>query len=117
MTELSKDHIMLRVADFSVYPIGRDARDGDHNGELFRQTWLLPSIREAIDGGIKLVVSFKGVLSFGSSFLEEAFAGLVSKEGLDRTLVLNTLVIEVLPDDPDRYDGVVRDLIIEAEQG
>ncbi len=117
MIKTSKDDIMLRVADFSVYPIGRDDRDGDHNGERFRRDHLLPAIKDAFDKGVKLVVSFKGVLSFGSSFLEEAFGGLVSKENLPRKDVLGTLVIEVLPGDPDRYDGVVRDLIIEAKQG
>lgn len=108
------EDIMINVAEFSTYPIGRDDRDGAYNGERFRRDWLMPALRDAIARDVKVVVSFKGVLSFGSSFLEEAFGGLVSKEGVAKDVVKRKVQILVIPGDPDRYDGVVADMIDEA---
>lgn len=109
------ENIMISVADFSTYPIGRDDRDGAFNGERFRREWLMPALCNAIAQDVKVVVSFKGVLSFGSSFLEEAFGGLVSKEGVAKDEVKRRVQILVIPGDPDRYDGVIADMIDEAK--
>lgn len=70
--------MQLNVAErFSAYPAGRDDNDGPFNGERFRRDILTPLLREAIRSKRKLIVSFRGVKSYGSSFLEEAFGGLV----------------------------------------
>lgn len=114
MTTSSQSVTPLMVADFSTYPIGRDDDDSDFNGAKFRRDWLVPALRHAIEVNGKLHVSFRGVLSFGSSFLEEAFAGLISKEGFAKEIVQRTLVIDVDAGDPDRYDGIIYRLIKEA---
>jgi|GEM_PF-488537 len=68
--------------DFSAYPIGRDAEDSvDSNGQKFREEFLVPALEAAEAANSTLEVSFEGVESFGSSFLEEAFGGLVRKNG------------------------------------
>ncbi|WP_374981301.1 STAS-like domain-containing protein [Pseudomonas solani] len=61
--------------DFSRHPAGRFRSDGPYSGELFRVKFLEPAIskNEAIE------VSFDGARGYGSSFLEEAFGGLVRK--------------------------------------
>lgn len=114
MIDEEKD-VMLRVADFSAYPIGRDDDDSDFNGQKFRKEWLLPKLISAIEQGGKLKVSFEGVRSFGSSFLEEAFGGLVSKEGLSKRVVQDTVVVLVEDGDSNRYDGVVAEMIKRAK--
>ncbi|MBB5190102.1 hypothetical protein HNQ50_000812 [Silvimonas terrae] len=66
---------MISIArDFSPYPAGRYAADGPHSGQAFREQLLLPALAAARS---EVVVELDGVLGYGSSFLEEAFGGLV----------------------------------------
>lgn len=68
--------MVLNVAnDFSPYPSGRYKRDGPHSGEVFRDEWLVPALKESQE----LIVELDDVEGYGSSFLEEAFGGLVRK--------------------------------------
>lgn len=63
--------------NFSATPGGRFPEDGEYNGQRFRKEFLLPALR-----GYKIVeVVIDGTEGFGSSFLEEAFGGLVRAEG------------------------------------
>ena len=76
---------------FSPYPAGRYRDDGEFNGTAFREDHLVPALRKFE----RVEVVFDGVAGFGSSFLEEAFGGLIREEGmskefLDRHLVLST---------------------------
>lgn len=67
--------------DFSAYPIGRDYNDSpEANGRKFRELLVL-KLNEARSSNSTVVVDFEGVESFGSSFLEEAFGGLVRENG------------------------------------
>jgi hypothetical protein len=86
-------HISI-AAEFSAYPAGRDDQDGDFNGERFRRVLLLPKLKEALEKHVKLVVSLEGMQSFGSSFLEEAFGGLVRKEGIAKKDLKKALEID-----------------------
>lgn len=61
------------ASDFSPVPAGRYETDGPHSGELFRERIL----RSALQKGAKVSVEMDGAEGFGSSFLEEAFGGLV----------------------------------------
>lgn len=61
------------VKDFSENPSGRYVTDGPNSGERFRTEFLAP----ALHAGLKIEVDLDGALGFGSSFLEEAFGGLV----------------------------------------
>lgn len=71
--------IVLNIAkQFSRSPAGRYLTDGPFSGQAFRETLLLPALRQS-----KAVeVQLDGALGFGSSFLEEAFGGLVREAGL-----------------------------------
>ena len=60
--------------DFSDTPLGRYAADGEFSGERFRDEVLLPKLSI---GPVEVVID--GVEGYGSSFLEEAFGGLVRK--------------------------------------
>lgn len=70
----------IRVArDFSETPGPRYIKQGPFSGESFRRSKLLPALREYR----KIVVVFDGTVGFGSSFIDEAFGGLVRSEGFD----------------------------------
>ena len=71
---------VINVAnDFSRYPAGRYITDGPYSGERFRERVVLPALQ---DSSQKLVIEFDGARGYGSSFLEEAFGGLV-RAGID----------------------------------
>jgi len=61
------------ATQFSRVPAGRYLADGPHSGEGFRQNFLVPALENADTVEIML----DGVRGYGSSFLEEAFGGLV----------------------------------------
>ena len=66
---------------FSRYPVGRIQADGDYNGTRFREEFLVPALRKL--GATELLeVNFDGLEGAGSSFLDEAFGGLVRTEGM-----------------------------------
>lgn len=61
--------------DFSPFPAGRYRADGPYPGERFRDDLLMPALEAHTD----VTVDLDGTTGFGSSFLEEAFGGLVRK--------------------------------------
>jgi hypothetical protein len=73
--------------DFGRYPVGRYLSDGPYSGELFREKYLLPALKKA---GLKLVLELDGARGYGSSFLEEAFGGLV-RAGIQATELLDRI--------------------------
>lgn len=60
--------------DFSRYPAGRYLSDGPYSGQAFREKLLLPALGLSNE---KLVIELDGARGYGSSFLEEAFGGLL----------------------------------------
>lgn len=80
----------IRVAqDFSRYPAGRFTTDGPFSGEFFRKKFLRPAIEEQDH----LVVDLDGARGYGSSFLEEAFGGLV-RDGISKADLVKKLTIQ-----------------------
>lgn len=61
--------------DFSSEPFGRYPFHGPASGERFRDEFLVGPLREGHD----VLVDIDGVTGLSSSFLDEAFAGLVRK--------------------------------------
>ena len=81
---------VLRLADdFSRSPSGRYFSDGPNSGERFREEFLYPAILSD-----KVEVILDGVLTLGSSFLDEAFGGLVREKGIAATELRKKLVIK-----------------------
>lgn len=75
--------------DFSPYPAGRFCTDGPYSGEAFREKVLAP----VLDAGEQAVIDLDGARGYGSSFLEEAFGGLV-RRGFAKEKVLRLLSIK-----------------------
>lgn len=61
--------------NFSVYPGGRTPEDGPFSGAEFRDNFLLP----VFNSDEVVAIDFDNVRGYGSSFLEEAFGGLIRK--------------------------------------
>lgn len=78
------------ATDFSDVPAGRYPDDGPFNGQLFRQKHLVPALRSSPP----VTVAFDDTEGFGSSFLEEAFGGLVRKEGFSSAQLSEILILE-----------------------
>lgn len=104
------DTVELWIAEeYSSYPAGRDDNDGPFNGTKFRETVLLPKLTEAMSQSRPLVVHLDGVMSFGSSFLEEAFGGLVRNHHVKKNELLDTLQIKSDWPGASRYrDAILR---------
>jgi len=81
--------------DFSRYPGGRYKRHGKNSGEAFRDELLVPRLTEAIREDRQLCVKIDGVRGYGSSFLEEAFGGLVRKAIFQPDEIRSHLKIQV----------------------
>jgi len=70
----------LKIAtEFSKEPAGRYRTDGDTSGEVFRDKRLIPALREAD----RVIIDLDGTEGYGSSFLEEAFGGLLRSFDID----------------------------------
>jgi STAS-like domain of unknown function (DUF4325) len=59
--------------EFTRYPAGRFRSDGPYSGERFREDLLVPALKETD----VVEVELDGVAGYGSSFLDEAFGGLI----------------------------------------
>ena len=101
------------------FPGGRYRADGPHSGEEFREEQLVPALCNAAMYD-RVTVVFDGVAGFGSSFLEEAFGGLVRKHGMDREFLSRRLSINA--DEEGLKDYVLKakeyiDTALEAKEG
>lgn len=75
--------------DYTRYPAGRYISDGSFSGERFRDELLIPALRSSD----KVEVHLDGTLGYGSSFLEEAFGGLLRAGGFTKEDLLAQLVL------------------------
>ena len=70
---------MIYIAkDYSDTPAGRYVTDGSFSGERFRDEFLYPALQK----NDHVDVNLDGALGYGSSFLEEAFGGLIREKGM-----------------------------------
>jgi hypothetical protein len=98
--------IMKRIdiaKDFSDTPLGRYPTDSPVSGERFREELLCPALKD----NDPVTVVIDGAEGYGSSFLDEAFGGLVRKGYYSADRLEQLLKIEY--NDPDY--AIYRDLI------
>lgn len=77
--------------DFSIIPSGRQKSDGSATGQHFYE--ILVDALSKLSKDEQLAINFDGVLTAGSSFLDEAFAGLVrngviTKKDFHKTIII-----------------------------
>jgi hypothetical protein len=76
---------VINVAkSFTRFPSGRFKQNGETSGEAFREAFLEIPIK----AGEEVAVELDGTIGYSSSFLEEAFGGLV------RTLKIQPKVLK-----------------------
>ena len=77
------------ASEYSKTPGGRYKSEGEYSGEDFREKVLIPKYKEASANNELLRINLDGGYGYGSSFLEEAFGGLVRvMDGVDISLML-----------------------------
>nr|WP_278375066.1 STAS-like domain-containing protein [Brucella anthropi] len=106
--------MMIDLArDFSPYPAGRFSADGQYSGEAFREDKLVPALEKLIAGGSdeKLVINIDGVRAFGSSFLEEAFGGLLRLGLFSKEEVLRRIDVQSTKPNLSFYKNMILDII------
>jgi hypothetical protein len=87
---------IINVAkDFSRYPYGRLRQYSETSGEAFREDILIPALKESE----LITVVLDGTEGYGSSFLDEAFANLIRKNGFKKEDVLRRISFKS-KDDP-----------------
>lgn len=86
---------------FSEYPAGRYRQDGKFSGEVFRDDLLVPLLgaNDAVN------IDLDGAMGYGSSFLEEAFGGLVRKHQLSPATLRKKLMFKS-DDEPGLIDEI-----------
>jgi hypothetical protein len=84
---------LIRVSDYARSPGGRYVSDGPYSGEWFRDEILRPALDDAIRNHALLEVELDGTSGYGSSFLEEAFGGLIRKRIFDPEAIRRFLVV------------------------
>ena len=93
--------------DFSRVPVGRYVEDGSFTGEHFRLQLLEPAFK----AGESVRVILDTTAGYGSSFLEEAFGGLVRSLKLAPAEVISRLTLDT--DDPSLKEEIL-EYILEA---
>lgn len=100
------------VNDFSAITGGRTRTEGEYSGEEFRDNVLMPRYKESLEKNEILEIDFDGCYGIGTSFLEEAFGGLVRQYGYKD--VWNN--IKLVSNDDDTIKENVRNYIKAAEE-
>lgn len=75
--------------DYSVTPAGRYFKDGTYSGQRFREEFLYPALQEYD----QVEINLDETLGYGSSFLEEAFGGLIREKGMKLDDIKNKITI------------------------
>lgn len=83
-----KTQVLNIAKDFTPFPIGRYASDGDASGETFRRKVLVPLLQRTDD---VIEVELDSASGLGSSFLEEAFGGLIREAEFSEEVLLKRL--------------------------
>lgn len=94
--EGEKGMIIKIAVDYTETPGARYYSQGPYPGEEFRDKFLYPKYLECLEKNEHLVVDLDGGYGYGSSFLEEAFGGLIrrlKKENKDYKKTLQLIEI------------------------
>ena len=104
--------ILLVVAkEFSPTPGFRTKEEGPFPADEFRDNILYPKLKDAIENNDCLLVDLDGSAGYGTSFLEEAFGGLIRECKLSYQDIMAHLQLKS-DDDPsyiDEINGYIND--------
>jgi len=100
-SKIMNEKIINIAKEFSKYPGPRYITLGPNSGEKFRKNILVP----AFTNYESVTVILDGTLGYGSSFLEEAFGGIVREEGLDKQKILDSIKF-ISTEEPELIDEI-----------
>lgn len=113
MANTSENMNILFIGEqFSDDPAGRYYTDGDGNGEEFREEVLKPIFKSGKPISINID---KNVEGYGSSFLVEAFGGLVKHGYFKESYILDRLTLTYEDSDFEFYAKKIKQYIKEAK--
>jgi len=116
MKTMNHSEVILKLAEkFSRTPGPRYASEGNHSGEDFRKNVLYPAYEAAVTEGNVLVVVLDGTCGYGTSFLEEAFGGLIRENGIPLASLNQNLRI-VSEEEPDLLKEVAEYMDVAESQ-
>lgn len=95
---------------FSDVPSGRYKSDGPSNGEAFREDFL----KGALEKFDRVIIELDGAEGYGSSFLEEAFGGLIRKKYISKKNYKDRLVIVAEAEPYKHYQAAIYSYIEKA---
>ena len=104
------EHTISVSSDFSETPGPRFSGQGDHSGESFRKR-LASALREYD----RVIVNLDGTAGYASSFLDEAFGGLVRSEGFTKEELKGKL--SFISEEDESYEAEALEAIADAEPG
>ena len=96
-------YVVNIAKDFTRYPSGRYEKNGNTSGEAFRKRFLEGPLAK----GEAVTIELDGTIGYGSSFLEEAFGGLIRALGISSSELVGKLMLvstdDVLLDEIRQY--------------
>ena len=106
ITQIPNEMYLSICKDFSRTPGPALKREGPHSAEEFRENILYPKLQKAIDSNKLLVIDMDGTAGFGGGFLEEAFGGLMTKNSMEASDVINHIYLNSSEDIDYAYEVV-----------
>jgi len=103
--------------EFSDHPIGRYREDGPESGQVFREDHLIPTLKKLKANEKLEIILDDGVEGYGSSFLVEAFAGVVRVGFMKSEDLLGLLTFKYSDDDFSFFEHKIKEYISEASYG
>ena len=99
-------NLVLHIAkEYSRCPGARYESEGEFSGEKFREELLLPRLKEAIEKKVMLEVVLDGSAGYSTAFIEEAFGGLIRKDGMTMKEIEGHLYV-ISDEDPTYIDDI-----------
>jgi hypothetical protein len=98
-----KDEMIDIAKEFSRTPAGRYFDDGPATGEKFREEFLIPQLKEY--GSVEIILD--GTAGYPSSFLEEAFGGLIRKGVMTATEARQKIRLIAFSENYKRYVSAI----------
>lgn len=97
--------ILVVAKEFSPTPGFRTKEEGPFPAVDFRDKLLYPRLKDAIENNDSLIVDLDGAAGYGTSFLEEAFGGLIRECKLSYEDIMAHLQLKS-EDDPSYIEEI-----------
>lgn len=99
-------NIVLNIAkEYTRCPGARYESEGDYSGERFRNDYLAPMLKAALEAGVKLEVVLDGSAGYSTSFIEESFGGLIRTDHFTLQEVKDNIII-ISNEDPSYVEDI-----------